>query len=136
MITNDGALAHALMHPRHHVEKVYKVWIDTALGYHQLRKMVNGIPNRGETLRVLKIDEERHTRSGVSYTITLGEGKNRHIRRMMEHFDKNVIRLMRIAMGPVRLDGLKTGEWRHAKPSELKKLRKAIAEKKPPFPDV
>jgi len=130
IVTNDGDLAHALMHPRHHVEKVYKVWIDAPIGYHQLQKMTRGIPNQGETLRVLDIDEGQHTRNGVEYTITLGEGKNRHIRRLMEHFDKKVFRLMRISIGPIRLDDLKTGEWRPAKPAELKLLRKAIAEKK------
>ncbi len=126
IVTNDGDLAHALMHPRYHVEKVYKVWIDSPIGYHQLKKMKRGIPNGGETLRVLDIDEGQHTRKGVEYTITLGEGKNRHIRRLMEHFDKKVFRLMRIAIGPIRLDELKPGEWRHARPAELKLLRQAI----------
>ncbi len=130
MVTNDGDLAHSLMHPRHHIEKVYKVWIDSPLGYHQLKKMVRGIPNQGETLRVLDIDEGRPARKGIEYTITLGEGKNRHIRRLMEHFGKKIFRLMRISIGPIRLDGLKPGEWRPAKPAELKILRKAIAEAK------
>jgi len=130
MVTNDGDLAHALMHPRHHIEKTYKVWVDTPLGYHQLKKMERGIPNQGETLRVLDIDEGKHTHNGIEYTITLGEGKNRHIRRLMEHFDKKVFRLLRISIGPIRIDDLKTGEWRPAKPSELKLLRKAIADKK------
>jgi len=130
MVTNDGDLAHALMHPSYHVEKVYKLWIDTPIGYHQLQKMKRGIPNQGETLRVLDIDEGLHTRKGVEYTITLGEGKNRHIRRLMEHFDKKVFRLMRIAIGPIQLDNLKPGAWRTAKPSELKFLRKAIADQK------
>lgn len=130
IVTNDGDLAHSLMHPRYHVEKVYKVWVDKPIGYHQLQKMKRGIPNQGETLRVLDIDEGKHTRAGVEYTITLGEGKNRHIRRLMEHFDKKVFRLMRISIGPIRLDDLNPGEWRRAKPAELKLLRKAIAEKK------
>lgn len=130
LVTNDGDLAHALMHPRYHIEKVYKVWIDQPLGHFQLQKMRRGIPNGGETLRVLDVDEGQHTRNGVEYTITLGEGKNRHIRRLMEHFDKKVFRLMRIAIGPIRLDELKPGEWRAAKPSELKLLRAAIAERK------
>ncbi|VGO20737.1 pseudouridine synthase [Pontiella sulfatireligans] len=128
IVTNDGDLAHALMHPRYHVEKVYKVWIDTPIGFHQLQKMKRGIPNQGETLRVLDIDEGQHTRKGVEYTITLGEGKNRHIRRLMDHFEKKVFRLMRISIGPIRLDNLKPGEWRRAKPSELKILRQAISE--------
>jgi pseudouridine synthase len=128
IVTNDGDLAHALMHPRYHVPKVYKVWIDQPIGYHQLQKMKRGIANGGETLRVLDIDEGLHTRKGVEYTITLGEGKNRHIRRLMEHFDKKVFRLMRIAIGPIRLDELKPGEWRRAKPAELKLLRQAITQ--------
>jgi 23S rRNA pseudouridine2605 synthase len=130
MVTNDGDLAHALMHPRYHIEKVYKVWIDKPLGHYQLQKMRRGIANGGETLRVLEIEEGQHGRDGFEYTITLGEGKNRHIRRLMEHFEKKVFRLMRIAIGPIRLDELKTGEWRAAKPSELKLLRAAIADRK------
>jgi len=127
LVTNDGGLAHELMHPRFHISKTYKVWIDTPLGYHQLKKMVRGIPNQGETLRVLEIDEGRHTRRGVEYTIVLGEGRNRHIRRLMEHFEKKIFRLMRISIGPLRLEDLRTGEWRPAKPAELKLLRKAIS---------
>jgi len=130
LVTNDGELAHALMHPRYHIEKVYKVWIDTPIGHHQLQKMKRGIASGGETLRVLDIDEGQHTRQGVEYTITLGEGRNRHIRRLMEHFEKKVFRLMRISIGPIRLDELKPGEWRRAKPAELKLLRKTIAEKR------
>lgn len=129
IVTNDGALAHALMHPRYHIEKVYKVWVDSPLGYHQLHKLKRGIPNGGETLRVLDIDEGHSTRKGIEYTIVLGEGKNRHIRRLMEHFEKKVFRLMRISIGPIRMDELKAGEWRFAKPAELKLLRKAIADR-------
>lgn len=130
MVTNDGELAHALMHPRYHVEKTYKVWIDSPLAQHQLQKLQAGVPSKGETLRVLRIDEGPSSRQGTAYTITLGEGKNRHIRRVMEFFGKKVLRLMRVSIGPVRLDDLKTGEWRKAKPSELKQLRKAVADKK------
>lgn len=130
MVTNDGNLAHALMHPRHHISKIYKVWIDTPLDAHQLKQMAKGIPNQGETLRVLAIDAGRHTRTGVEYTITLGEGKNRHIRRMMEHFGKKVFRLLRISIGPIQLGDLKPGEWRRAKPSEMKLLRQAMSEQK------
>ena len=101
LVTNDGELAHALMHPRFHVEKTYKVWIDSPLGFHQLQKMKRGIPSKGETLRVLEISEGESARKGVAYTILLGEGRNRHIRRMMEHFDKNVLRLMRTTIGPL-----------------------------------
>ena len=109
IVTNDGELAHSLMHPRYHVEKTYKVWVDSPIGYYQLQKMKRGIPNKGETLRVLDIDEGRPANKGVEYTIVLGEGKNRHIRRLMEHFGKKVFRLMRTSIGPLRMDDLKPG---------------------------
>jgi 23S rRNA pseudouridine2605 synthase len=130
MVTNDGELAHALMHPRYHVQKVYHVWIDQPLGYYAIPKMKKGIANQGETLRVLNIEEGKSTAKSTEYIITLGEGRNRHIRRMMEHFDRKVVRLMRTSIGPIRLDGLKPGEYRPAKPSELKLLRKALTDAK------
>lgn len=129
LVTNDGELAHALMHPRYHIEKTYRVWIDQPLGHYQLQKIIRGIPNQGETLRALSIEAEPTKRKGTLYRIILGEGRNRHIRRLMEHFNRNIFRLQRIAIGPLQLDRLKEGAWRPARPAELKLLRKAIAEK-------
>ena len=129
LITNDGALTHALMHPKHHIEKTYRVWVNKPLGFHQRAKAMRGIPNQGETLRFKDIDEGVHTRQGVIHTITLEEGKNRHIRRMMEHFDRKVFRLQRTHIGTLELDDLKPGEWRRAKPAELKRLRTLLDKK-------
>ena len=64
---------------------------------------MRGILNQGETLRFKTIDEGVHTRQGVIHTITLEEGKNRHIRRMMEHFDRKVFRLQRTHIGTLEL---------------------------------
>jgi 16S rRNA U516 pseudouridylate synthase RsuA-like enzyme len=49
---------------------------------------------------------------------------------MIDFFDLKIFQLQRISIGPIKLENLKPGEWRHAKPSELKQLRKLIAEKK------
>lgn len=130
IVTNDGDLAHALTHPRYHVPKTYRVRVNRPIGHYQLQKMVRGIPSQGETLKMLNIEEDTKTRRGNEYIVTLGEGRNRHIRRMMEFFDLKVIQLKRTAIGPLRLEKLKPGEWRRAKPSELKLLRKAISDVK------
>ena len=128
LVTNDGELTHALMHPKHHIEKTYKVWVDKPLGYFQQQKALKGIPNKGELLRVKSISEGIHTRQGVIHTIVLEEGRNRHIRRLMECFERKIFRLQRTHIGPLQLDNLKSGEWRRAKPSELKLLRQFIAQ--------
>ena len=129
LVTNDGELTHLLMHPKHHVEKTYKVWIDKPLGYHQLQKAVKGIPNKGEVLRAKSISDGTHTRQGVIHIIVLEEGRNRHIRRLMEHFERKVFRLQRTHLGPLALDQLKPGEWRRVKPAEMKLLRQFMAKK-------
>lgn len=135
VLTNDGELAHALMHPRHHVRKTYRVWIDAPLSSKEIERAKRGIADGGETLRMLEVEPGRPARQGTEYLVVLGEGRNRHIRRMMDRMEKKVLRLLRVAIGPLELGDLKSGEWRHAKPSELKRLRQTIAEARKPPPD-
>jgi pseudouridine synthase len=127
LITNDGDLAHRLMHPRHHIEKKYQVWIDRELTPDEIDRMLKGLNCRGEKLRALKVEPLRRTPAGqIGYTLTLGEGRNRHIRRMMEVLECKVIRLLRVSVGPLRLEKLRTGEHRELAPSEVAELRKAV----------
>jgi pseudouridine synthase len=127
LVTNDGDLAHRLMHPRHHIEKKYQVWIDRELTAQEIDRMLKGLNCRGEKLRALKVEPlRRMIASQPGYTLTLGEGRNRHIRRMMEVLDCKVIRLMRVSIGPLRLEKLRTGESRHLEPWEVEKLRRAV----------
>lgn len=127
LVTNDGDLAHRLMHPRHHIEKKYQVWIDRALCPGEIKEMLQGIRSRGEKLKALKVEPlRRMIASQPGYTLTLGEGRNRHIRRMMEALDRKVIRLVRVAIGPLRLEKLRSGEVRELNPPEVEQLRKAV----------
>jgi len=130
LVTNDGELAHALMHPRYHVEKVYRVRINRPLNSRELDEMKRGIPSKGDTLRVLQIKKGVRRTQGFEYLITLGEGRNRHIRRIMDYFGVKIFQLQRISIGPLKLGNLKPGQWRNARPSELKQLRKHIVETK------
>jgi len=127
LVTNDGELAHRLTHPRHHVEKKYQVWIDRELTPEEIDRMLAGLNSRGEKLKALRVAPLRRILANQpGYTLTLGEGKNRHIRRMMEVLDCKVARLMRVSVGPLRLEKLRTGEHRELAPSELSALRKAV----------
>ncbi len=127
LITNDGDLAHRLMHPRHHIEKKYQVWIDRELSSDELDRMVKGLNSRGEMLKALRVEPLRRVLEGrFGYTLTLGEGRNRHIRRMMEVLDRKVLRLLRVSVGPLRLEKLRSGEHRDLDPWEIDKLRKSV----------
>ena len=127
LITNDGDLAHRLMHPRHHIEKKYQVWIDRELTKDEMERMLKGLNSRGEMLKVLQVEPLRRVLEGrFGYTLTLGEGRNRHIRRMMEVLDCKIFRLLRVSVGPLRLEKLRTGEHRNLDPWEIEKLRKAV----------
>ena len=127
LLTNDGELAHRLMHPRHHIEKKYQVWIDRELTPHEISRMLSGLNCRGEKLRALRIEPlKRMIASQPGYTLTLGEGRNRHIRRMMEVLDIKIIRLVRVAVGPLRLEKLRSGEHRNLEAWEIEKLKKSV----------
>jgi pseudouridine synthase len=127
LVTNDGDLAHRLMHPRHHIEKKYQVWIDRELTSGEIDRMLCGLNCRGEKLKALRVEPlRRMIASQPGYTLTLGEGRNRHIRRMMEVLDCKVARLLRVSVGPLRLEKLRTGEHRPLSPSEVAALRQAV----------
>jgi 23S rRNA pseudouridine2605 synthase len=127
LVTNDGELAHRLMHPRHHIEKKYQVWIDRELTQDEISRMLAGLNCRGEKLKALRVEPlRRQIASQPGYTLTLGEGRNRHIRRMMEVLECKVVRLVRVSVGPLRLEKLRAGEHRELSPSEVAELRKAV----------
>ncbi len=128
LVTNDGELAHRLMHPRYHIEKKYHVWIDRPLTPKEMDQILKGIHCRGEKLKALRIKPLRCLiASQPGYTLTLGEGRNRHIRRMMDALDCRIIRLLRVSVGPLRLEKLRTGEHRMLDSWEVDKLRNAVA---------
>ena len=98
LLTNDGELAQRLAHPRHHIEKEYRAWTDRPVTREEIRAMLAGIEDDGERLRALAVLPEK-TGARATCQIILGEGRRRHIRRMLEHFGLRVRRLRRIRIG-------------------------------------
>jgi len=123
LLTNDGDLAQALAHPRHHVEKEYRAWTDRLITREQIEAMLDGVENEGEILRALAVTPEG-VRPGrtPSTRILLGEGRNRHIRRMLGVLGIRVLRLRRIRIGPLTEADLCGRPIRELPPEEVARL--------------
>ena len=123
LLTNDGDLAQALAHPRHHVEKEYQAWTDHFATREQIAAMLQGVEHEGEFLRALSVVPEA-SRPGrpPSLRIVLGEGRNRHIRRLLEALGLRVRRLRRIRIGHLTEKDLRGRRLCELPPAALDRL--------------
>ncbi|MBU6234002.1 MAG: rRNA pseudouridine synthase [Acidobacteria bacterium] len=124
LLTNDGRLAHLLMHPSHGVEKEYLVRVDGDPSPTNIRRLREGIVlEDGVTApaRVNRISD------GV-LRIVIHEGRNRQVRRMCEAIGHEVLRLVRTRIGPIHDAKLAPGQCRALSTSEVKKLMDAVRE--------
>jgi pseudouridine synthase len=117
ILTDDGELAYFLTHPRFGVEKRYLVELDRPLARRDLARLRRGLPLedgpfRPEGLRV----------SGTHVQLSLREGRKREIRRGFSALGYRVVRLVRQAIGPVQLGGLRPGEAKPLSPRERERL--------------
>ncbi len=124
LVTNDGELTNRLTHPRHEVLKTYQALVERPLTADELSSMHRGIKDRNDLLRVKTIQWVKTTRAGAHYEIVLGEGRNRHIRRMFEAVSVRVLRLRRVRMGPLTLGALKPGAYRRLSAAEVQRLKR------------
>lgn len=122
LLTNDGALVHALTHPRHEIEKHYKVRVRGRLD--QIERLsqpmkIDGYEIQPADVVVLEQDEQ-----SAKLRLTIHEGRNRQIRKMCEQCGLEVRRLKRVAIGNLPLDrALKAGDWRELTAEELSYLQ-------------
>ena len=123
IMTDDGAVANALMHPRHRVNKVYTVFVqgqNIKASIQQLKKM-NSLEGEPVSPPEVMLIELKGT--GAELQITIHEGKNRQIRRMCKAAGLSVKRLIRIAEGPILLGELPQGQWRPMTKEEISFLQ-------------
>ncbi len=121
LLTNDGDFANRLTHPRYHVPKIYRVRARGFVDRDAALKLANGIDlpdGRTAPADVTFVDYDPATQCTI-LDITLYEGRNRQIRRMMETIDHPVKTLTRIGFGNLRLQGLVPGTWRKLRPDEV-----------------
>lgn len=119
LLTNDTRWADRIAAPLSHVEKVYHVQIDRVPDVPLLEALLQGVSDRGEELRARSATPLSMTDTDAWLEIVLDEGRNRQIRRLLQAFDIGVLRLVRVAIGDVRLGELPKGGWRHLSPTEV-----------------
>ena len=126
LLTNDGELCNHLTHPRYGVEKTYRVVCDGTLSASELALLTNGVELEDGLTAPAKITNIRKsTTGGTAFSITIHEGRNRQIRRMLEAVGHRTLRLKREAYGPLKLGDLRPGEWRYLTEEEIAALAHA-----------
>jgi 23S rRNA pseudouridine2605 synthase len=127
LLTNDGELANRLTHPRFGVEKTYMVQVAGSPSADDIARLLKGVYLSEGHVRARRVKKLRKQGESTWLEIVLSEGKNREIRRMLATLGHKVMRLQRLAIGPVRLGHLKAGKARRLAPRELEMLRHAAA---------
>jgi 23S rRNA pseudouridine2605 synthase len=131
LMTNDTTFADFLTDPESHVPKTYLVKTASPLSDEQIEMLRNGVDlNDGPTRpAIVERTGEEGTKGALEITIT--EGRNRQVRRMIEAVGSKVRKLVRIALGPLRLGDLVIGQWRDLQSEEVEALRRAGSKPKP-----
>lgn len=127
LLTNDGALAQALMHPSHEVNKTYLVKVPGIVAQEKLDCLRIGVKlEDGMTApAIVNLRDYDHERGFTLFDITIHEGRNRQIRRMCDAIGFPVRDLKRIKLGPIQLQNLGRGKFRPLSETELAQLKKA-----------
>jgi pseudouridine synthase len=123
LLTNDGDLAHALMHPSYEVSKTYLAKVKGVLPDDKIKKLERGVPLRDGKTSPCTIKKVRKTQENSWLEVTLHEGKKRQVRRMLERVGHPVLKLKRIRYAFLGLAGLLPGQYRHLSPQEVKRLK-------------
>ncbi|QDU23626.1 pseudouridine synthase [Urbifossiella limnaea] len=127
LMTNDGELAHALTHPRFSIPKTYLVLVAGKPGPDDLQKLLDGVWLSDGKVRASDVRRLKPQGDSTWLRIVLTEGKNREIRRMLAEQGHKVLKLRRVAIGPVKLDKLAKGKARRVSEPELVELRRWVA---------
>lgn len=125
LLTDDGALTQKLTHPSHGVEKVYQARVRGNVALETVRKLESGIFLEDGKTAPCRVRVRAQTERNALLEITLHEGRNRQVRRMLEAVGYPVSSLRRIRFGPIDLVGLAPGEHRVLLPGEVHLLHKA-----------
>ncbi|WP_461209598.1 pseudouridine synthase [Desulfocurvus sp. DL9XJH121] len=127
ILTSDGELANRLMHPSHHLPKVYRLHVRGEVAEDALDAMHRGMTlAEGERLAPVDVRVLRRAGDTATLELTLVQGVNRQIRRMCRDLGLTVLRLARTSQGPLTLSGLKPGQARALTPDEVRELKKAV----------
>ncbi len=135
LLTNDGDLANKLTHPKHEIPKIYHVEVEGDVERATLKKLSSSMVIDGyeilpvdTTVHTIKNDKRRGTVTVLR--MELYEGRNRQIRKMCEICGLKVKRLTRVAIGDLKLQNLRSGQWRHLTKTQVEYLKSKASIKK------
>jgi len=126
ILTNDGELAHKILHPSYKLSKVYQATVRGKVNKDTLRRMRGGAELKDgyampDGINVVKYDDKE-----TVVEIAFHEGRNRLVKRFLSEFGHPVLKLKRISLGPIMLRNLPKGRWRNLTVNELFALEKAV----------
>ena len=132
ILTNDGEFANMIIHPRYHLPKTYDVLIDGILETSQIKEMEKGIMlDDGMTLPAkVRVRKKDYVHKKTKFDLTIVEGRNHQVKRMVEYFGYQVTSLHRKSLGFLKVDDMSQGSYRLLKPQEVKDLRRLANEEK------
>jgi 23S rRNA pseudouridine2605 synthase len=129
LLTNDSEWADRVTAPETHLEKTYHVQVGAVAGLELVEAMMLGVKTEVGVLRVKSAKVLRGGERNTWLEVVLDEGKNRQIRRILEGLGVEVLRLMRVAIGPLKLGELPKGGVRRLSPTEKEALDRTMAER-------
>lgn len=123
LMTNDNQFAERVTNPDSHVAKTYLVKASTVLTDAQLQQLSDGIELADGRTRPATVTRVRNSEKYTHFEITLTEGRNRQVRRMVDALGAKVLKLVRVKVGTIGIGSLPIGKWRMLTPKEVKALK-------------
>ena len=123
LLSNDGGLAHRVLHPSSEVEREYRAGVRGRPSPDALRRLTSGVELTDGPARALRAGVVDPDAEGVVLALVLAEGRKREVRRLLEAVGHPVRWLRRVRFGPVQLGELPRGHWRELAPAEVEGLR-------------
>ncbi len=127
LMTNDGELAHVLTHPRYGVEKTYRAVVRGRLDPQAVQRLIAGVRLDDGDAAPAKVRVVASSAQISEIDLTIHEGRNRQLRRMLETLGHPVVSLTRLRFGPISLGALPAGASRDATDREVRALRAAAS---------
>jgi len=129
LLTNNGDLAQALLHPRYHVPKTYLIKVKGVLTDEEIRQLEHGVRLEDGMTSPAQVKKVRKVEANSWLEVTIREGRKHQVKRMLESVGHPVIKLMRVRMGPLSLGNLEPGEFRFLTDREANALRELVNER-------
>jgi 23S rRNA pseudouridine2605 synthase len=123
IMTNDTDFTERLTNPDHQVPKTYQIKASTLVSDQQIERLRQGVELADGVTRPAVVTRLRDSEKYSFLELTITEGRNRQVRRMLEAVESKVLKLVRTAIGPVRIGDLPIGKWRNLIPEEVHALR-------------